>query len=486
MKKALVGILMMVSCHTAAFAVEPVKALVLDSGTDFTHPVLQPLANPNAVEEKGTAGVDDDENGYIDDILGWNFVDNVATLVDLKNTPPSYEEVLECLRLLGILQAKGKEALTAEEFKFLVDHYNNPKFWPWVEFVGGWAHGTHCAGIIAENNPAVKMNAIRHIPTGQAPERIAKEAIVRINHLLRHDRPQNLRRSRTGGTETAATKQVSLAELEALFTQLGQDYCTKIRKEAEYLASFKARVVNCSFGSDNSTLLKVFKQNMVQEWGWGEPTDAQVQEVVSLFVGKALLERDKELFGKSPETLFFIAAGNSSEHLDGFLSSPNDVDIPNKIVVAATMENRKLADFSCFGVNKVDVAVPGVGIYSTVPNGQMAYMSGTSMACPMAARFGTMVMQENPALNALEVKKILLGTVDKKDWLADKVRTGGIINPQRAVFAAALTKKGKPLADAIAEAKVGVPDMVISTKSKFKGPDMSDKLVRKLYFSGVF
>ena len=106
-----------------SFAADQVKVLVIDSGSDFTHEALKPLALPRDQEFNGKTGVDDDKNGYVDDIFGWNFVDNSATLVNLSDTPPDYDTVLRCMELLGKLQAYGKEGLTPEEYKYLVDHY---------------------------------------------------------------------------------------------------------------------------------------------------------------------------------------------------------------------------------------------------------------------------------------------------------------------------------------------------------------------------
>ena len=51
------------------------------------------------------------------------------------------------------------------------------------------------------------------------------------------------------------------------------------------------------------------------------------------------------------------------------------------------------------------------------------------------------------------------GTVDKKDWLTDKVISGGILNPERALAAAALMKNGKSMSEAIKKAKEAVADM---------------------------
>ena len=76
-----------------AQAAKPINVLVVDSGSDFTHNVLNPLANPIKAELNGKSMVDDDNNGFVDDIYGWNFVENNNTLVNLQDTPPEYDRV---------------------------------------------------------------------------------------------------------------------------------------------------------------------------------------------------------------------------------------------------------------------------------------------------------------------------------------------------------------------------------------------------------
>lgn len=57
-----------------------VVVAVLDTGIDWHHPDLAGVAPPgeriwvNAAEASGTAGVDDDQNGFVDDVVGWDFV----------------------------------------------------------------------------------------------------------------------------------------------------------------------------------------------------------------------------------------------------------------------------------------------------------------------------------------------------------------------------------------------------------------------------
>lgn len=467
-------------------AANPVKVLVIDSGSDFTHGALKPLALANDSELNGKPGVDDDNNGYIDDIYGWNFVENSNTLVNLKDTPPKYDEVLRCMELLGKLQAYGKEGMDPAEYKYLIDHYQDKKFWAWVGFTGGWAHGTHCAGIVATKNDAVGLNSIKHIPTGSGPTLDAAEGIKAIKHMMAHRRSTG-RTNVDTNSETAApvaTEKASIKQLEAYFTQLGVQWTAQIKAKADYIAELNPRLINCSYGSENSSLKEMIKDNMVKAWGYVDPSDEEVQELVNLFVTRAFLPRDKAMFAGAKDALIFIAAGNSTENLDGFVTSPNNVPIPNKIVIAATDADQKIAPFSCYGVKTVDVAVPGVNIYATYPNNKMGYMSGTSMACPNAVKYGSLVLDANPALKATELKKILMETVDKKEWLKDKVKSGGVINVDRAVFAAKVMAEGKGAFDAIKEAKQKVADKVYRPAKRTR-PDLSDKMVRELYFSVI-
>ena len=452
-----------------AQAAKPINVLVIDSGSDFTHKVLHPMANPNNAELNGKAGVDDDKNGYTDDVYGWNFVDNNSTLVNLEDTPPEYDKVLKVMRDINKMQQFGKEAFTDEEWNWFDKNYNDPKLSPWIEFCGGWAHGTHCAGIIANNNKDVSLNAVRHIPTGSAPKSWIKDAFIKLRFKL---------------AEHSIGKKLTYEDLDAYFTQLGKDYAKEIEPQAKYIAQFKPRLINCSFGSENTMLLLTMHYNL-SKWGFKKLKNEEVQKIANLFVTKAFLPRDKALFAHCKDALIFIAAGNSSENLDGLVTSPNNVPIENKIVVAATNDNHSLADFSCYGEKIVDVAVPGVNIYATYPNQKMGHMSGTSMACPNAVGMASLVLKANPDLTPLELKKILLDTVDVKEWLKGKVRSSGVINVDRAVYAAKKMKEGKNITTAISEARKNVADMAVK-RARHSGPNLKDPVVKKIYYSNVF
>ncbi|MFP5387665.1 MAG: S8 family serine peptidase, partial [Bacteriovoracia bacterium] len=82
-------------------------------------------------------------------------------------------------------------------------------------------------------------------------------------------------------------------------------------------------------------------------------------------------------------------------------------------------------------------------------------VSGTSQAAPYVSNIAGRIKDANPRLKPLQIKKILMGTVDKKDFLKDKVTSGGIVNGDRAVYAATLSRQVS-LEEAIERSQVAV------------------------------
>ena len=81
--------------------------------------------------------------------------------------------------------------------------------------------------------------------------------------------------------------------------------------------------------------------------------------------------------------VFVAAAGNTATNNDTTPEYPANDTASNVISVAASDKNDNLASFSNYGASKVDVAAPGVTIYSTLPGNMYGAYSGTSMAAPM-------------------------------------------------------------------------------------------------------
>lgn len=126
--------------------------------------------------------------------------------------------------------------------------------------------------------------------------------------------------------------------------------------------------------------------------------------------------------------LFIASAGNSSSNNDIYPVYPASFDCVNIITVAAVDQYDILTPFSNYGAVSVDFAAPGADILSTDLFGSYSYMGGTSMAAPHAAGAAALLKSYKPELNALQIKDVLLSSVDRKAGLTGKVLTGGTLN----------------------------------------------------------
>jgi subtilisin family serine protease len=135
------------------------------------------------------------------------------------------------------------------------------------------------------------------------------------------------------------------------------------------------------------------------------------------------------------DILFVAAAGNSSANNDQTPSYPANFSTtaPNVISVAATDSSDSLAEFSSYGASTVQLGAPGVGIYSTVRNGQYASFSGTSMATPHVAGAALLAVSACPSLNTAALKNAILANVDPVPSLAGTTVTGGRLNINRTI-----------------------------------------------------
>ncbi len=134
--------------------------------------------------------------------------------------------------------------------------------------------------------------------------------------------------------------------------------------------------------------------------------------------------------------LFVAAAGNNGSNADLFPMYPAAYASSNIVSVAATDHNDARATFSNYGLTSVDLGAPGVNILSTSPGGLYRTLSGTSMACPHVAGVAALVLSQNPATTALDLKQILMDSVDPIPALSGITVTGGRLNAASAVLLA--------------------------------------------------
>ena len=131
--------------------------------------------------------------------------------------------------------------------------------------------------------------------------------------------------------------------------------------------------------------------------------------------------------------LFVAAAGNDGFNNDFIPHYPSSYDIPNVVAVAATDHSDQLASFSNFGVGSVDLAAPGVSIFSTWPGAGYTHLQGTSMATPHVAGAAALILAQTPGLDPATLKQRLLAAVDDITWLNGVVASGGRLNIDNAL-----------------------------------------------------
>lgn len=156
--------------------------------------------------------------------------------------------------------------------------------------------------------------------------------------------------------------------------------------------------------------------------------------------GQGFSEIEKTAYENSTAVII-CAAGNETNDNDIKPSYPCNYKCPNIVSVAATNNRDQLAEFSNYGKNSVHLAAPGDEIYSTYPqklvhkgNLPYRYMSGTSMAAPYVSGVAALIKAVNSSLNNVQIKDILLNSVDPLNSLKGKVSTGGRLNANQAVI----------------------------------------------------
>ncbi|MFD2529592.1 S8 family peptidase [Polaribacter marinaquae] len=170
-------------------------------------------------------------------------------------------------------------------------------------------------------------------------------------------------------------------------------------------------------------------------------------------------------YAESKDVLIVNAAGNDGKNIDIEKTYPNDSkDLVNEIAdnvltigaMSLHYDENLPATFSNYGKMNVDVFAPGVDIYATFPKNEYQAISGTSMAAPSSAGVAALVRSYYPQLSASQVKHILMnsglkvnfdvikpGTKDEKVPFSDLSVSGRVVNAYNALIMADRIVNGK-------------------------------------------
>jgi len=400
---------------------------VIDSGVDIDHPDLKSTIWTNK-NEKVNNKKDDDKNGYVDDIHGWNF------LGEANN------ENLELVRMLK------KPNDGSEEYKLALAEYEKKynKVFPLKETVDLFLNADKNVREALKkedytseelnNMPSVKyelfqskriMQSFIEQSEGKNFHQDLKEfkdyVYDQLNFNLNKefdgrkivgDNPNDINDKKYGnnvvyskdrkdslhGTHVAGiiaqirgngiggdgvAQNVEIMPIRAVPN--GDEYDKDIALAIRYATDNGAKVINGSFGKDFSPH---------KEWVW-----------------------DAIKYAESKDVLIVFAAGNDGKNIDTEPSFPADTKdkkteiASNVIEIGAINYNygsKMVADFSNYGKTNVDVFAPGVKIYATIPEGKYKYEQGTSMASPNVAGVAAMLRSFYPNLKASQIKNIIM------------------------------------------------------------------------------
>jgi subtilisin family serine protease len=126
--------------------------------------------------------------------------------------------------------------------------------------------------------------------------------------------------------------------------------------------------------------------------------------------------------------LFVAAAGNTNVNIDNKPRYPCSYQVPNEVCVTATDQKDALWPKANTGPSTVDLAAPGVNVYSTLPEESYGFISGGSMAAPLVSGAALLALAQDPTLTGSALKARILSAVVPLPSLAGKVRTGGRLN----------------------------------------------------------
>lgn len=415
---------------------EATPIAVIDSGTDLNHPSLTNVRWTNLKDEDDA--VDNDDNGYIDDVHGWNFAEQNDQLFD-KRLLGKFSK--DAYRFFEIQTKNMLGTATPEELLWMKEKLQDQNFVTEVMTFGNFIHGSHVAGIAARNSPKAQIMPLKLIPT----KRPKPFGSIEQNGMI-------AKATSARGDENK--KKLIFMALDFLGKQQAQAFAPI----SSYMKTQGARVANCSFGTGYAQA-KALLEPLLNRIFKRELPEAELHEYVSYFMAANLKNAEESFVQGAPNTLFVMAAGNDGSNNDSFPASPANIKTNNTITVAATFGLEKIAWFSNYGEKMVDVAAPGVAILSAIPGGESIMLSGTSQAAPFVANIAGQLLDINPLLSTSELKEILLGTSDYKEFLKGKVRASGIVNGERAKKAAKFTLTESVLTS-IMKAKIEIADQV--------------------------
>jgi cell wall-associated protease len=440
----------------------PVIVGIVDSGVDIEHEDLKSVIWTNKKEIPGNK-IDDDKNGYVDDIYGWNFLGN-STKENYE-----YERIIKNKKLVDeatYLKAKAindKKIEEANQTKFQIELALNGTKKADETLIKLLGKPNYTAeeldAIESKDQEVIQSIAImkQMLAYGLSVADLKKEIEKELESYIRVQSGENLK--------TNYRKVVGDNPDDIKDTKYGDNNVMGPDKEeilhGTHVAGIVAQVRNNKIGGDGiANNVQILTVRAVPD---GDEYDKDIAlgiryavdngaKVINGSFGKAFSPHkqwvyDAIKYAESKDVLIVHAAGNDAKDIDKEDNFPNDSDdkvtefADNMITVGALnyeYGTNVVADFSNYGKLNVDVFAPGVKIYASTPNNTYQFLQGTSMAAPNVAGVAALIRSYYPTLTAKQVKHILM---DSGTAIKSSVAVGG--DPDKSRLFSALSQSGK-------------------------------------------
>lgn len=451
----------------------PVIVAVLDSGVDTTHEDLRPILWRNPGEIPGN-GIDDDKNGYVDDVYGWNFLGS-------RDGTNVEKDSYEAARVYHALKSKWEDkeidpktlsAADAKEYEMwkkakqdVMGISANPA--DLKEMKSGYAQLSFVDSVIQIGDSIIRKDLKKdeytckdlaaYTPTIDLAGRV-KMIMVSICKDNNKDDITNLEILEDLEAQVSQLES-EIAKNEAVHTS-PKDYRNSVVKDNyndindKFYGNNNVMVSNKSalHGTHVSGIIAAARNNGVGMDGVadnvrimavrvvpdGDEHDKDIAlgiryavdngaKVINMSFGKGFSPEKKWVddavkYAESKGVLLVHAAGNSAMNVDTSWNFPTPVfqdgkRADNWVTVGASGDPKAgglIASFSNYGKKDVDVFAPGVKIYSTVPGGNTYQnLQGTSMASPVVAGLAAFILEYYPKLTPEQVKYVIEKSTQK-------------------------------------------------------------------------
>lgn len=450
-----------------------VVVAVIDSGVDAEHEDLENVMWVNPGEIAGN-GIDDDGNGYIDDIHGWNFIGGPNGNVN--------EDTYEVTRLYKKYKykydnIKSEDGLTKKE------KAEYEKFQVYKKEVEESREQAQTNLDRIKGNESMIMGALDYLESIVGYEAVTQEVVDSIAKIEEQQAQVagNIAKNLMEEAPTVPEMREAIkdqfkgaydyynGQLEYSFNPefdprdiVGDDYSDPTERiygnnQVEGPDAFHGTHVAGIIGAERNNDLGIngVADNVqimsIRTVPNGDERDKDVAnairyavdngaQIVNMSFGKAFswnekVVEDAILYAMENDVLLVHAAGNSNQDNDTADNFPNDSyvkkflfwkkdkEFSNWIEVGALNyinDENYVAPFSNYGKANVDIFAPGMAIYSTTPDNKYQNAQGTSMASPVVAGAAALLRSYFPTLSAEQVKEILLESSETSDMKVKK------------------------------------------------------------------